>query len=162
LEPLSLLKMLFLLMLANGSPVIAKRLFGDRFALPVDGGANFIDGRRLFGESKTIRGILLALTIPAAGAPLVGLEWTTGLWVGAAAMIGDLFSSFTKRRLGMPAHSMALGLDQVPESLLPLLVCRTKLGLSAIDIVVGVLVFLVGSLLLSRLLYRYGIRERPY
>ena len=162
MHPVSLLQLLILLMLANGTPVIAKRLLGSRFAFPLDGNATFFDNRPVFGESKTVRGILLALIVPAAGAPLVGLEWTTGLTVGAAAMAGDLFSSFTKRRLKMPPHSMALGLDQVPESLLPLLACRAKLGLSALDIVVGVLVFLIGSLLMSRLLYRYGIRERPY
>lgn len=162
MHALTLLQLLFLLMLANGSPVIAKRIFGETLAFPVDSGARFFDGRPVFGRSKTVRGILLALVVPAAGAPLVGLEWTTGLTVGAAAMAGDLYSSFTKRRLGMLPHSMAFGLDQIPESLFPLLACRTKLGLSAIDIALGVLVFLVGSLLMSRLLYRYGIRERPY
>jgi hypothetical protein len=30
--------MLILLAVANGSPVIAKWIFGDRFARPVDGG----------------------------------------------------------------------------------------------------------------------------
>jgi hypothetical protein len=42
--------------LANGTPVVAKRIFGDHFASPLDGNRWFIDdGRPLFGESKTIR-----------------------------------------------------------------------------------------------------------
>ena len=77
-------------------------------------------------------------------------------------MAGDLLSSFAKRRLGRPSSSQALGLDQVPESLLPLLACRVPLGLGWLDVAVLVGVFLVGELLVSRLLYRLHIRDRPY
>jgi hypothetical protein len=43
--------------------------------------------------------------------------------VAFMAMLGDLFSGFVKRRLGMGPSDKALGLDYVPESLLPLLAC---------------------------------------
>lgn len=162
MQPVTLLQLLVLLALANGTPVIAKRLLGQRLARPLDGGTNFFDGRPLFGKSKTIRGIVLALAVTTACAPLLGLDWGTGLLVGAAAMAGDVASSFTKRRLGMPPHSQALGLDQIPESLLPLLACRARLGLGAVDIFVGVFVFFIGAILLSRLLFVCGIRDRPY
>jgi hypothetical protein len=56
-------------------------------------------------------------------------------------MAGDLFSSFLKRRLNLPPSSPALGLDQVPESLFPLLACRYSLPLTPIDIVFGVGIF---------------------
>ena len=51
------LQLLILLTLANGSPVIAKRLFGNYGSFPLDGNIKFADGRPLFGASKTIRGI---------------------------------------------------------------------------------------------------------
>jgi CDP-archaeol synthase len=73
------------------------------------------------------------------------LAWTTGLLVGAAAMAGDLFSSFLKRRLDLPPSSKATGLDQVPESLIPLLACRAVVDLYTADIVVGVGMFFVGE-----------------
>jgi CDP-2,3-bis-(O-geranylgeranyl)-sn-glycerol synthase len=162
MHPVALLQLLFLLALANGTPVIAKKLLGSRFAWPLDGGVAFVDGRPLFGFSKTIRGIVLALLATTAGAPVVGLDWQLGLLAGATAMAGDLCSSFVKRRLKLAPHSMALGLDQIPESLFPLLACRTSLELGAADILAGVVAFFVGEMLISRLLFKAHIRERPY
>lgn len=151
-----------LLTLANGTPVVAKKVFGGTFALPLDAGLTFFDGRPLFGPSKTIRGIVFALLVTTAGAPLVGLDWSVGFTVAAAAMAGDLFSSFAKRRLNFPPSSQALGLDQVPESLLPLLACRAALSLTAIDIALGVAIFFIGELILSWILYRARLRDEPY
>ncbi len=130
----SILQILVLLTLANGAPVVAKKIFGERFNSPLDGGVAFFDGRPLFGKSKTIRGIVVAVLATAAAAPLIGLSLATGAIVAAAAMAGDLLSSFTKRRLGFKPSSQALGLDQIPESLLPMLAARTMLPLSALDI----------------------------
>jgi hypothetical protein len=162
MQLLLVLQVLVLLALANGTPVIAKDILGDRFAIPIDGGANFVDGRRVFGSSKTIRGILLSILVTSALAPVVGLDWKIGAQVASVAMAGDLFSSFLKRRMKLPAGSKATGLDQVPESLFPLLACRSALPLTALDIVAGVAIFFVGELLLSRLLYHLHLRDRPY
>jgi CDP-2,3-bis-(O-geranylgeranyl)-sn-glycerol synthase len=159
---LRLVSALLLLGLANGAPVIGKKLLGRRFAYPLDGGATFFDGRPLFGPSKTVRGIVLATAATTLAAPLFGLAWQTGALLGASAMLGDLLSSFIKRRLGRPSSSQALGLDQIPESLLPLLVCRAALGLGGLEVAVLVVLFLVLELLLSRLLYRLHVRDRPY
>src|SRR5665647_3339398 len=138
---LAILQSMILLTLANGAPVVAKKVFGDRFSLPLDGGVVFFDGRPVFGSSKTFRGIVVSVLATAAGAPLMGLELTTGVIVAAAAMVGDLFSSFVKRRLNLPPSSQALGLDQIPESLLPMLACRGALALTAVDIAIGVGIF---------------------
>jgi CDP-2,3-bis-(O-geranylgeranyl)-sn-glycerol synthase len=154
--------LLVLLAVANGTPMLAAKLLGRRFAYPLDGGLRFIDGRPLLGRSKTVRGVALSLLATTAAAPLLGFEWGIGLRVGAFAMIGDLLSSFCKRRLGRASSSPALGLDQIPESLLPLLACRGPLALTAADIATGVIVFFVGEVLLSRLLYAFDLRERPY
>jgi CDP-2,3-bis-(O-geranylgeranyl)-sn-glycerol synthase len=50
-----------LLTLANGTPVIAKKLLGKLLNQPLDGGIVFLDGRPLFGPSKTVRGIILSV-----------------------------------------------------------------------------------------------------
>src|SRR5207244_1986015 len=102
------------------------------FSFPLDAGTIFFDGRPLFGPSKTIRGILISVLITIASAPLIGLDLTIGAIVAGAAMAGDLFSSFVKRRLNSPPSSQALGLDQVPESLFPMLACRDALSLTLI------------------------------
>ncbi len=60
---LPILQAMVLLTLANGTPVVAKRIFGQSFAPPLDAGLAFFDGRPLFGPSKTIRGILFAVLV---------------------------------------------------------------------------------------------------
>jgi CDP-2,3-bis-(O-geranylgeranyl)-sn-glycerol synthase len=156
------LQVLALLTLANGVPVITKDIMGLRLAAPIDRGAKFFDGRPIFGSSKTIRGILLSILITSASAPPIGLGWKIGALVAGVAMAGDLLSSFLKRRMNLPAGGRATGLDQIPESLFPLLACRTALSLTALDIGMGTAAFFVGELLLSRLLYRFRLRDRPY
>ena len=142
--------------------MIAKRLWGQRLSYPIDCGVEFFDGQRLLGPSKTIRGVLSSILVTSACAPLVGLDWKIGVVVGSAAMAGDSFSSFVKRRLGLPPSSRATGLDQVPESLFPLLSCRSMLALTVADIAMGVALFFVGEIVLSRLLYRLRVRGHPY
>jgi CDP-2,3-bis-(O-geranylgeranyl)-sn-glycerol synthase len=102
------------------------------------------------------------VVVTVACAPLIGLDASTGVVVATAAMAGDLLSSFVKRRLNFPVSSRATGLDQIPESLLPLLACREKLALSAADIAAGVAIFFIGAVVLSRLLYRLRVRDQPY
>jgi len=157
-----ILQLLILLMVANGTPLIAKKLFDRRCSYPLDANVTFADGRPVFGYSKTVRGIVLAVLATTAAASLIGLRWNIGLLIGVFAMVGDLLSSFCKRRLGLPTSSRATGLDQVPEALLPLLACRDLLALTATDIVVCVVIFVVGEVVLSRLLYAFRLRDRPY
>ena len=114
MQPLMILKLLILLAVANGTPVLAKALLGDRLARPLDGGAVFVDGRPLFGPTKTIRGILVSLVATPLAAWLIGLSWHLGVVVAALAIAGDLLSSFVKRRMGLASSSMAIGLDQIP------------------------------------------------
>jgi CDP-archaeol synthase len=157
-----LAQLLILLSLANGSPVIAKRIFGETFAVPLDGNVRFVDGYPLFGPSKTVRGLVTSLVVTALGALLLGLHIWVGLLVATMAMSGDLLSSFVKRRLHLASSSKATGLDQIPESFFPLLACRFALSLTAVDILVGCIMFLVGEVLLSHLFFRLRLRDRPY
>jgi hypothetical protein len=155
-------QLLTLLAVANGTPVIAARIFDNALAFPLDGDVSFLDGRPLFGASKTLRGVALSIVVTSAVAPLIGLEWWIGTLVAFMAMLGDLFSSFVKRRLGLAPSDKALGLDQVPESLLPLLACALVLPLTVLDVVVATLMFFVGALIFSPLLFKLGIRDRPH
>jgi CDP-2,3-bis-(O-geranylgeranyl)-sn-glycerol synthase len=151
-----------LLTVANGTPVIAAKILGNNSALPLDGNVTLFDGKPLFGSSKTLRGVLLSILLTTACAPLIGLDWVVGSVVALTAMIGDLFSSFVKRRLGMSDSSQFTGLDQIPESLLPLLVCMFLLPLTLIDVAIVTTIFFVGALVLSRILFKLNIRDRPY
>ena len=162
MQILTILQMMVLLTLANGAPVVAKKILGRRLNFPLDFGFTFFDGRPVFGSSKTIRGIVVSILVTTASAPLIGLDLTIGAIVASAAMGGDLFSSFMKRRLNVPPSNQALGLDQIPESLFPMLACREVLSLTAGDIMLGVGIFFVGELVLSRLLFHAHLRDEPY
>jgi CDP-archaeol synthase len=156
------LRLVLLLFVANATPVIVKGLLGDRISSALDGNRAFVDGRPVLGRSKTIRGFILAILATTAAAPLIGLTWQIGLLVGSLAMAGDLFSSFVKRRLGRQPSSPVVGLDQIPESLFPLLACVGPLSLTFLDVAIGVATFFFAELLVSRLLYAFDLRDRPY
>jgi hypothetical protein len=162
MHPFLILELMVLLTLANGTAVLAKKVLANRFAWPVDGGVIFFDGQPIFGPSKTIRGIVVPFVTTPFVAGLMGLQWELGLVIAGLAMAGDLFSSFVKRRMAMPSSSMAVGLDHIPESLLPLLGSGLLLPLSLIDVLAGVAIFCVGAILLSPILYRFNLRDRPY
>jgi hypothetical protein len=67
-HPVIVLQLLALLVLANGTPVVAKKILGNRLSYPLDGNVGFLDGRPLFGRSKTIRGVVLGVLAAVAGA----------------------------------------------------------------------------------------------
>ena len=156
------LELLLLIVIANGAPVVAAVVCGNRGARPLDGGRVLADGHRVLGDSKTWRGVLLSPLATGASATLLGLPVGVGVVVGAGAMAGDLLSSFLKRRLGVPSSGRMLGLDQIPEALLPLLAVADKFALTWPTIGWMVVGFVVLELGLSPVFYRLGIRNRPY
>jgi CDP-archaeol synthase len=111
---------------------------------------------------KDSPGALASVVLTTAAAPLLGFEPSVGAVVGCTAIIGDLLSSFVKRRLGFAPSSQAMLLDQIPEALFPVLACSVLLPLSAVDIVVVVASFSVGAILLSPVFHRIGLRDRPF
>ncbi|MBV9829883.1 MAG: CDP-archaeol synthase [Alphaproteobacteria bacterium] len=148
--------------MANGSPIFAAKLLGLHWSYPADCNVCFFDRERVFGPSKTLRGIGAAVLATAGGAVLFGIDWRTGVLVGASAMAGDLISSFTKRRLGLAPSSRAWALDQVPEALLPVIVCEQAFAFTPTEIAMVVVLFFVAAVLLSRLLFSMGLRKQPY
>ena len=156
------LQLLLLILVANGAPILGTALFKECGAWPVDGGRLWPDGRPVLGHSKTWRGVLLALSATSVMAWLLGLPLQIGLRISAFAVLGDFVSSCSKRRLGLAPSSRALGLDQIPESLLPLLAVQAYFELDWPEILETVTAFIILELLLSRLLYRLHIRDRPY
>ncbi len=149
-------------MAANSAPVLANDLFRDRFTAPIDAGRKFFDGYPLFGASKTWRGAFSACVLTPIAAWVLGLELVIGLAFAAAAMAGDLLSSFIKRRLNRPVSSKAIGVDQIPEALLPLLVVQSHYALGIMSIAGIVMAFTLIEITVSPLLWKLGLRKRPY
>ncbi len=155
-------KLFILLVIANGAPVITQKLTHGRFAIAVDFGRNFFDDRPILGKSKTWRGILSAIVATCLLGLLLGFELYFLVVFALLAMLGDLSTSFIKRRLNYPPSSRAFMLDQMPETLLPMIwACHADdlsywfaIGLSGL--------FFVFHLLISPWLFKLKIRRRPY
>ena len=156
-----ILEVLILLGVANAAPIVARELLGERLNWPLDGGKTFIDGAPIFGSTKTVRGLLASLLMCAAGAAALGLSASFGAGFAAAAMLGDLVSSFIKRRMGVASSSPVTGLDQIPEALFPTLAALPYLDLSALDVAIIVTLFFFLDIAVSPVLYRLKIRKIP-
>ncbi|NJD98662.1 CDP-2,3-bis-(O-geranylgeranyl)-sn-glycerol synthase [Thermococcus sp. LS1] len=103
---------------ANASPVLVG---GGR---PIDGGRYWKDGRRVFGDGKTWRGLIGGVAIGTAVGALqyfITPEFYGSLekalllafLLSFGALFGDLVGSFFKRRIDLPRGSPAIGLDQL-------------------------------------------------
>ena len=147
---------------ANGAPILVRKILGRRFRYPVDGNACFIDGRPLLGSSKTLIGLLSALLLTPWVAVVINLPMQVGWVIAFWCMVGDMLSSFIKRRVGLPVHAQATGLDQIPESLFPALAYQYHYGLSPAGLALVVFGFFFAEIFLSRWLYRWRIRNKPY
>jgi CDP-2,3-bis-(O-geranylgeranyl)-sn-glycerol synthase len=106
---LDLLLFLVPVYVANSSPVV---LGGG---IPLDLGMVFSDGRRIFGDGKTLRGLIagtLAGTV-AGGIVAVyyqlpffespGAQFSASFVLAFGTLLGDAFGSFIKRRFGVSA-----------------------------------------------------------
>ena len=156
------LELFVMLVLANGAPVVARKLFGARWSAPVDGGRLWRDGQPLLGRSKTWRGLVSGTLVCGLFALLVGLGFVFGCLFAALGLAGDMLSSFIKRRLGLASSARALGLDQIPEALLPMVLAVFWLPLGVWKALGVVVLFTLSNILLSPLLYRLGIRRQPH
>ena len=156
------LELLFLILVANGSPIIGRWLMNGYGEMPIDGGRVFMDGRPILGASKTYRGLVCSLGGTLLAGALVGVSWKVSVMVSLWAMVGDCMSSFVKRRLGYPSEAKATGLDQIPESLFPMLGIWNVFNLSALGVGLTVAMFIVAEQVLSFIGYKLHIRKHPY
>ncbi len=156
------LELFVMLVLANGAPVVARKLFGPHWSAPVDGGRLWRDGRPLLGKSKTWRGVVAGTLSCGLFAMAAGIGLFFGLLFGLMGLLGDMLSSFIKRRRGLAASARALWLDQIPEAVLPMILAFFWLPLGLWQAVAIVVLFTLSNILFSPLLYRLGIRRQPH
>ena len=136
-----LIDVLVLILVANATPVLATKLFRQRFSRALDFGYRLLDGQPILGPSKTWRGLFASLLMTSLAAWLLGYSALAGCWIALLSMLGDSCSSFIKRRLHRPSSSHFMGLDQIPESLLPAMVMAGQFGLAFGDVLWLVLIF---------------------
>lgn len=158
----SLAYLVILILVANGAPVLIRNILGGIASCPLDAGKTLRDGSPILGHSKTWRGVFASVFCTVIVAYVLGFDFAFGLVIAVLAMSGDLLSSFIKRRLKMQPSQKAPFLDQIPESLLPTLYMMLVLSLTWQDVVFIIVSFIVLEYALSKILYRLGVRQRPY
>jgi CDP-2,3-bis-(O-geranylgeranyl)-sn-glycerol synthase len=96
---------------ANAAPL----LLGGGAAL--DGGKNFLDGERIFGAHKTVRGlaagIIAGSVIGLAESPVDSRLLLGGFVIALGTVLGDLLGAFFKRRIRIKPGSPLPIVDQL-------------------------------------------------
>lgn len=143
------LQLLSLIIIANGAPILMRLLLNDNLNLAVDFGCKLPDHYRIFGSSKTWRGIFAAFVATSVAAWLLGYSPQTGLLIAVYAILGDLLSSFIKRRLAMKQSSNAPLLNQVPESFFPAFMMMQTFNLEISSTILLVSIFIIIDMLIT-------------
>jgi predicted MPP superfamily phosphohydrolase len=141
------LKILMILLVTNTAPILSGALFPKARRWPLDKGRRLADGRPLLGEHKTLWGLLSGIGAAGIFSLLMGLPLTVGLLIGLASLLGDLLTSFLKRRLGLVEGDTAHLFDHLLEGALPLLLCKHLFAISW-----GLVLVLLGLFILCGLL----------
>jgi CDP-2,3-bis-(O-geranylgeranyl)-sn-glycerol synthase len=160
---------------ANTAPLIVKNIVRSRH--PVDFGKTFIDGRRVFGDSKSweglVAGVITGALVGVLLAPVFQGRYVetalSGLLQGTAAMLGDLANSFLKRRIGLKPGAPLPVLDQVSFVVTALLVVHLLNLDSLVNVRVGLAesatvlaLALVLHPLTNYIAYLLKLKEVPY
>lgn len=140
---------------ANASPAV---LGGGP---PLDMGRKFLDGRRILGEGKTVRGFFGGLVVGTIvgvlqGRPLVGFLLALG------AMLGDLAGSFIKRRLNIGRGEAAPGLDQLTFVVVALLLASPVEAVGRQAVAMILILTPPIHLATNFIGYKLGLKSRPY
>jgi hypothetical protein len=155
-------------MRANLWPALAR--------VPLDGGLR-LRGRRLFGDNKTLRGLVVMPLASGAVAAALAAWAGKGSWLhallfgaalGAGYVIGELPNSFVKRQLDVAPGAAAAGRWQVPfwfidqvDSLLGVLLAARLFGPLPEGVVFWLLVVtLVVHPLFAGLMVLLGLKRR--
>ncbi len=142
---------LLLLVIANTVAWAAALVFGEELAAPLDFGITLRDGSRLLGDHKTWRGLISAAVACGAMTQSLDLGLLRGAAFGTLAVLGDAAASFVKRRLRLAPGTEVLGLDQLPEALVPLLLLQQPLGLGLRECLVVAVIFTLLDVAVTKL-----------
>ena len=151
-----------MIIIANGSPVLISYFFSHRPSLAIDFGYKLKDKQPVFGHTKTWRGLITSISVTSLAGFIIGYPLITGCIIASFSMLGDLISSFIKRRLNTAPSSKAMLLDQLPESFIPAIGISYFIPLTMLNIAIIVCGFFFIELFLSKILFKFGIRKQPY
>jgi CDP-2,3-bis-(O-geranylgeranyl)-sn-glycerol synthase len=152
---------------ANAAPVI----FGG--GTSIDFGKTFLDGKPIFGSHKTIRGFFAGLIVGTLVgfvlqivSPLQSVlfryDASLGFVLSLGALVGDLFDSFIKRRLGFPPGSSFPIADQLDFVVGALLFSLMVSPLLPLHILIVLIITPPIHLVTNFLAFRLGVKSTPW
>ena len=159
---------------ANSTPVILGGIS------PIDFGAKFIDGKRIFGDGKTwfglfggvfcgiLSSILLAFVLRGSEFDLFGgrpdYYLLCGIALSTGALAGDLLGSFIKRRVGARWGESTF-LDQITFVVVALAFCY-PLGLTIVFRPESIAFLILATYFIHRIAnsaaHYYGLKKVPW
>ncbi|MFW9955398.1 MAG: CDP-2,3-bis-(O-geranylgeranyl)-sn-glycerol synthase [Candidatus Thorarchaeota archaeon] len=167
--------------IANATPVI---LGGGR---PIDNGRFFRDGRRIFGDGKTIRGFIAGVffgTLTGVGQSLAApylepllelyvevtpsmqhvlyMSIPAAVFLSVGALLGDLIGSFLKRRIGIQSGNPSPVLDQLGFILLGLILASPFIQPEGVYVGILVITTLGIHWLSNAIGHLVGIKDHPW
>lgn len=123
---------------ANAAPL----LLGG--GAPLDGGKNFLDGQRILGAHKTVRGffagIIAGSVIGLAESPVDSRLLLGGFMIALGAVLGDLLGAFFKRRIRIQPGSPLPIVDQLDFVFGGLLLGQVFFQMNLLSILIVILV----------------------
>ena len=128
---------------------------------PLDGGGKWLDGKPFLGSHKTLRGsivgILAGLLIGVLqGNPLAGITQ------GIGAILGDLLSSFLKRRWDVaPGESSPL-LDQLDFILVAIILSQPFTRASITEMIIIIIVTIPIHYMMNYISWRMKMKDHPW
>lgn len=149
----------------NAAPLIMAKVIKRRH--PLDLGRNFIDGRRVLGDSKSVEGFLLGVAAgTAAGFALSLLELISlseAFVLSLGAMVGDSVGSFIKRRLNIKSGDPAPLLDQLTFLVVALAAYQLVYNnLDPVTVLILVLITPPLHIVTNYAAYKLEIKDRPW
>ncbi|WP_209731723.1 CDP-2,3-bis-(O-geranylgeranyl)-sn-glycerol synthase [Methanococcus voltae] len=145
---------------------------------PLDGGKNFVDGRRLIGNGVTIKGTISGITCGVIGSILqyfVGnyfnFDWMMflnagltqyvilGLLLSSGALFGDMFGSFVKRRFNISQGGSAPLWDQLTFIVFALIFGYFYIPVSVNMAILLILLSPIVHLVSNIIAYKLGIKK---
>ena len=167
--------------IANSMPVV----FGG--GMPIDQGRHFRDGRRLFGDGKTIRGFIVGVlfgtlvglvqvivapflrpilahyvTITPDMDSVLFMTFPLAFLLSLGALLGDLIGSFLKRRLNIKSGNPSPVLDQLGFIIMGLILSSPILQPAPQYVMILVLTTLLIHWISNALGYVLGFKKNPW
>ena len=156
-------KLLIILFVANSTPLLLSAFSPAAAGTRMDNGRKLLDGYPLLGKNKSLGGFLSGVTAGGLIGYLIGMQLAMSLLIALVSMLGDLFTSFIKRRLSLGAGETVYLFDHLFEGLFPLLLCKWAYGLSWPLLLTLLLSFIVlghlGSMMREKL-FRFAVKSR--